>query len=82
MYDALVKFLRDEMGGTRTPEDEAAVGYRLRVDGQGVYMIKDESAHRVGIYMDRGVDSRLVLKIAAKFDSALATGRYDEMFGK
>ena len=82
MYEALVKFLRDEMGGIRTPEDEAAVGYRLRVDGQGVYMIKDESAHRVGIYMDRGVDSRLVLKIAARFDSALATGRYDGMFGK
>jgi len=82
MYDALVRFLRDEMGGTRTAEDEAAVGYRVRVEGQGVYVIKDENAHRVGLYMDRGKDSRLVLKIAERFDSALATGKYDEMFGR
>jgi len=82
MYDALVRFLRDEMGGTRTAEDEAAVGYRVRVEGQGVYVIKDENAHRVGVYMDRGKDSRLVLKIAERFDSALATGKYDEMFGR
>jgi len=32
--------------------------------------------------MDRGKDSRLVLKIAERFDSALATGKYDEMFGR
>jgi hypothetical protein len=80
MYEALVGFLRDEMGATRSAEDEAAVGYRVRVDGQGVYVIDDESAHRVGVYMDRGVDSRLVLKIAERFDSALATGKYDAMF--
>ena len=47
-----------------------------------VYVINDESAHRVGVYMDRGVDSRLVLRIAERFDAALATGKYDGMFGK
>ena len=82
MFQALVSFLRDEMSATRTPEDEKASGYRLQVEGQSVYVINDESAHRVGIYMDRGVDSRLVLKIAERFDAALATGKYDGMFGK
>ena len=82
MFQALVTFLRDEMGATRTAADEKAIGYRLQVDGQSVYVIDDESTHRVGIYMDRGVDSRLVLKIAERFDAALATGKYDGMFGK
>ena len=50
--------------------------------GVPVYVIDDESAHRVGVYMDRGADSRLVLKIAERFDAALATGKYDGMFEK
>lgn len=80
MVDAFVAFLRDEMGGRRTGEDEAAVGYRLTIDGQPVNVIHDESAHRVGVYMDHGVDSRLVLKIAERFDAALASGKYDGTF--
>ena len=82
MFDALVAFLRDEMGATRTPEDEGAIGFRMTIDGQHVNVIHDESAHRVGVYMDRGVDSHLVLRIAERFDAALATGKYDGMFGR
>ena len=82
LYQALIAFLRDEMGATRSAEDEAAIGYRMTVDGKQVFVIHDEDAHRVGVYMDRGVDSRLVLKIAERFDAALATGRYDGMFEK
>jgi hypothetical protein len=82
MYQALIDFLKTEMNATRSSADEAAVGYRLTVDGQGVYVIHDEHAHRVGVYMDRGVDSRLVMKIAERFDAALATGKYDGMFGE
>ena len=80
MFQALVAFLRDEMGATRSTEDERAVGYRVTVEGQHVYVIHDESTRRVGVYMDRGVDSRLVLEVAARFDAALATGKYDGMF--
>jgi hypothetical protein len=80
MYQALIDFLKQEMGATRTPADEAAVGYRMQVEGKGVYVIHDESAHRVGIYMDRGADSRLVVKIGERFDAALATGKYDALF--
>ncbi|HEU4722759.1 MAG TPA: hypothetical protein VFS59_15480 [Gemmatimonadaceae bacterium] len=82
MFDALVAFLRAEMGATRTPEDEAAIGYRMTVEGQHVYVIDDESSHHVGIYMDRGADSRLVVKIGERFDAALATGKYDGLFGR
>lgn len=82
MFDALVAFLRDEMGATRTAEDEAAIGHRMTVEGQHVYVIHDESSHHVGIYMDRGADSRLVVKIGERFDAALATGRYDGLFGR
>jgi hypothetical protein len=80
MYQALIDFLKQEMGATRTSADEAAVGYRMQVEGKGVYVIHDESAHRVGIYMDRGADSRLVVKVGERFDAALATGKYDALF--
>ena len=80
MFDALVAFLRDEMGATRTGEDAAAIGHRMTVDGQHVNVIHDESAHRVGIYADRGADSMLVVKIGEQFDRALATGKYDALF--
>jgi hypothetical protein len=80
MFEALVAFLRDEMGATRTAEDVAAVGYRMHLEARNVYVIRDESTHRAGVYMDRGADSRLVLKIAERFDSVLATGKYDAMF--
>ena len=80
MFDALVAFLRNEMGATRTADDEAAIGHRMTVEGRHVYVIHDESSGHVGIYMDRGTDSRLVVKIGERFDSALATGRYDGLF--
>jgi hypothetical protein len=31
---------------------------------------------------DRGADSTLIPEIARQFDEALATGRYDSMFGQ
>jgi hypothetical protein len=80
MYQALISFLKQEMGATRTAADEAATGYRVQVEGKGVNVIHDESAHRVGIYMDRGSDSRLVVKIGERFDAALSTGKYDALF--
>jgi len=80
MFTALVEFLRAEMGATRSAADSAAIGYRVQVEGKPVNVIHDESAHRVGIYMDRGADSRLVVKIGERFDAALATGRYDALF--
>ena len=82
MFDALVAFLRDEMGATRTKEDETAIGHRLTVEGQHVNVIHDETAHRVGIYLERAADSGLVVKIGERFDAALATGRYDGLFGR
>jgi len=80
MFRALADFLRDEMGATRSAADSAAAGYRVHVEGKPVHVIHDESAHRVGVYMDRGTDSRIVVKIGERFDAALATGRYDGLF--
>jgi hypothetical protein len=82
MLDALVAFLREELGATRTKDDEAALGHRMTVEGQHLNVIHDERAHRVGIYMNHGTDSKLVVKIGELFDLALATGRYDGLFGR
>ena len=80
LFDALVAFLRDELGAERTKEDEAAIGFRMTLDVQHVNVSHDEKAHRVGIYMDHGTDSRLVVTIGELFDRELATGRYDGLF--
>jgi hypothetical protein len=80
MFSALLDFLRDEMGAMRTAADSTPVGHQVQVDGKPVHVIHDATAHRVGIYMDRGEDSRLVVKIGERFDAALATGKYDALF--
>ena len=40
----------------------------------------DGDAH-VGIWMDRGPDTRLIADIATRLDAALATGRFDQFLG-
>jgi hypothetical protein len=50
------------------------------VNGQLVHVIESESEHHIGVFMDRGGDSKLVGTVAERFDAALATGKYDALF--
>lgn len=68
------------MGATRTQEDVAAYGYQAHVNGQIVHVINDTNDHHVGIYVNRGANSRLVVTMGERFDAALATGKYDALF--
>jgi hypothetical protein len=80
MYDAFIAFLTTEMGATRTPEDVAAIGYQMHVDGQIVNVMNNDNYRQVGMYVDRGTDPKLIVKIGDRFDAALATGKYDSLF--
>jgi hypothetical protein len=80
MFEALKSFLVAEMGATRTPEDLAAYGHQVHVNGQVVHVLNHTEYQQVGVFMDRGIDSRLVETIGKRFDAALATGRYDSLF--
>ena len=80
MFDAMAKFLANEMGATRTEDDVASSSFQAHIDGQLVHLYENEHEHHVSIFMDRGKDSRLVATIAERFDAALATGKYDALF--
>jgi hypothetical protein len=80
MFDAFTAWLATEMKAVRTPEDAAAFGYQVHVDGQVVHVFNNEDYHHVGVFMERDTDTRLVETIGQRFDAALATGRYDGLF--
>lgn len=79
---ALVDFLVETMGAERLPAEEGAFAQEVRIDGATVNLGFSERDGHVGVWMDRGVDSRLVATIAQRFDAALATHRYDHLFAR
>lgn len=80
LFGAFTTFLRTEMRAVRTPADEAAYGYQVQIDGRTVHVFNRDDTNSVGVFMERGTDTRLVATIAARFDAALATGAYDRYF--
>ncbi len=78
---ALIDFLVAEFQAERVPAEPDAYAHRVLIKGATVNVSFDERERHVGVWMDRGVDSQLVATIAERFDAALATGRYDRLFG-
>ena len=65
------------------PVEDGAYERPLRIDGQIVNVAGGYSGRFVIVSAPRGApDSGIVTMIAQRFDSALATGRYDPLFGK
>jgi len=79
LFDAMATFLTTELGAAPSADDTASSSRELRIGGQLVHLFENEH-HHVAIYMDRESDSRLVARIAERFDAALATGKYDALF--
>ena len=79
---ALIDFLVETMGAERVPAEEGAFSHEVRIDGATVNVSFSERDGHVGVWMDHGVDSRLVATIAQRFDAALATHRYDRLFAR
>jgi len=78
---ALIDFLVAEFQAERMPVEEGAYAHTVRVQGATIHISYAERERHVGVWMDRGTDSQLVATIAERFDAALATGRYDHLFG-
>ena len=78
---ALIDFLVAEFQAERVPAEPDAYSQLVLIKGATVNISFDERERHVGVWIDRGTDSTLVATIAARFDAALATGRYDHLFG-
>ena len=80
---AVIEFLVTEMRGERVSVDSGAYEHPVRIDGQIVNVAYGSSPSYVSVSLDRGATDRTLLEtIARRFDGALATGKYDGMFGK
>ena len=83
LRDAIIEFLVREMGGERVAVDSFAHDYPVKVAGQNVNVAYGSSGQYVSVTLDRGVtDITLLREVARRIDGALATGKYDAMFGK
>ena len=80
LRDTVVAFLQRDFRAERLPAGPDAVADSLRIDGRVVYVMFTDG--KVGVWMDRGTDSRLVAEIAERFDAALRTGAYDGLFSR
>jgi hypothetical protein len=78
LRDTLVAFLQRELGGERLPSAPDASADSLRIGGRVVYVMFTDG--KVAVWMSRDVDSRLVAEIAQRFDAALQSGVYDDLF--
>lgn len=77
VQEALIQFIRSEFGASQYSTGPYAT--ELRIGEQPVYVSGADSPP-VRIWTDRGTDSDIIARIAARFDQELATGRYDPLF--
>jgi hypothetical protein len=78
MRDRVIAFLESEYGAKILPREpnSPSDSFMIGQDKVNVMLYKDS----VGIWKDRGTDSRLVEDIAKRFDRVLATGELDGLF--
>jgi hypothetical protein len=82
---ALIDFLVTEFKGVRQPADSDAYEIPVTIGIQTVKVAFSTSADSPYVAVSGaagGADSALVASIAQRFNAALATGRFDSLFGK
>lgn len=80
---AVIDWLVSEFKAERVTSDETAFAQEVKI-GDTIVKVSfssDSDAH-LGIWMDRGPDTRLIADIAPRLDAALATYRFDRFLGK
>lgn len=77
---ALVEFLETDLGGRRTAADPAAFAHEVSIGEVVVHVGYRAEDRQVSVWLDRSADGRLIADIAARFDAALRSGRYDSLF--
>jgi hypothetical protein len=82
LRDALVDFLVAEFGAERPPAEAGAYEVPTIIAGRTVNVAFSSNFGYVAVSMPRGsTDTSPVAAIGERFDAALATGRYDSLFG-
>jgi hypothetical protein len=85
LADAIVAFLVSELGGTRLPRGEYETSDKVRV-GQNTVSVSPTSGAtdpQVSVSLAVGEqNATLIPEIAHRFDQALASGKYDQLFRK
>lgn len=82
LREALISFLESEFAAERLPPEGYEYARQVRIDSAVVFVAWFEDQREVGLWMDRGTDSRLVADVAERFDAALRSGEYDALFGE
>jgi hypothetical protein len=84
LRDALIEFLATEMDGERLGPEPGTYEHRMKVNGQSIRVGYATGYKKyVSVTLERGSTEKSVLEaIAKRFDAALATGKYDAMFGR
>lgn len=79
---AVIDWMVAEFKAERVTNDESAFAQEVKI-GETVINLSfsPEGESHVGIWMDRGPDTRLVAEIASRLDAALATYRFDQFLG-
>lgn len=77
---AFEQFLVDEFQAVPASVDPAAYSHELRIGDAVVHVSYRAEDSHVGVWMDRGTDTGLVVTIAERFDRELQGGRYDAAF--
>ena len=69
--------------GERVPVESYAYHYPVKIDGKTINVAYGGTGNYVAISLPDGVTDRALLDtIARHVDKALATGKYDSLFGK
>lgn len=83
LRDAVIEFIVSEFKGERIPVESYAYEYPVKIGGDTINVAYGSSGHYVSVSLSRdGKDTKLLESIVHRFDAALATGKYDAMFGK
>ena len=80
LRQAVVAFLIQEFGAVLQPGSEQGFSRSVQIGEDIVSIGFDGHDGHVGVWMSGVEDSSLVAEIAQRFDQALETGQYDELF--
>lgn len=78
MRDRVIAFLEREYGAKLQPRGQYETSDTFLVGERKIYVMQNGGA--LGVWMDRGTDTRLVEDFAKRFDAVLATGELDGLF--
>ena len=83
LRDAIIELLVTDFKGERMPVEAHAYHYPVKIDGQILNVAYGATGDYVAVSLPDGVSDRALLDTVARhIDKALATGKYDSLFGK